>query len=158
MRVGSLGIGYGSGAMPYGARSDMGMPTVGVCSIGSEPVHGIDRLVADLNQSRTELRPGTLLTREWDGQLQRVMVLADRFSCRGEHASITDLAAADKINQSYVCRILRLSLLAWDIVEAILDGRQQSRMDLAMLMEPFPVDGWQTLAFQPIAQPIDLAA
>ena len=41
---------------------------------------GIDRLVADLNRSRTELRPGTLLTREWDGRLQRVMVLADGFS------------------------------------------------------------------------------
>ena len=32
--------------------------------IGSGPLDGIDRLVADLNRSRTELRPGTLLTRE----------------------------------------------------------------------------------------------
>ena len=50
---------------------------------GSEPVDGIDRLVADLNRSRNELRPGTLLTREWDGQLQRVTVLADGFSWNG---------------------------------------------------------------------------
>jgi hypothetical protein len=48
--------------------------------IGSGPLDGIDRLVADLNRSRTELRAGTLLTREWDGRLQRVMVLADGFS------------------------------------------------------------------------------
>lgn len=58
----------------------------------------------------------------------------------GEYASITELVAAEKINQSYVCRILRLTLLAPEIVEAILDGREKSGMDLAMLMEPFPVD------------------
>lgn len=58
----------------------------------------------------------------------------------GEYASITDLAAAERINQSYVCRILRLTLLAPNIVEVILDGRQKGRVDLAMLMEPFPVD------------------
>src|SRR5437016_7285233 len=34
--------------------------------IGSGPSDGIDRLVADLNRPRAELRPGTLLTREWD--------------------------------------------------------------------------------------------
>src|SRR5215218_5085662 len=45
--------------------------------IGSGSSDRIDRLVVDLNRSRTELRPGTLLTREWDGHLQRVMVLAD---------------------------------------------------------------------------------
>jgi hypothetical protein len=43
----------------------------------------IDRLVA-VNRPKTELRPGTLLTREWDGQLQRVMVLADGFSWNGK--------------------------------------------------------------------------
>src|SRR5262247_2173950 len=43
--------------------------------IPSEPSDGIDRLVADLHRPRTELKPGTLLPREWDGHLQRVMVL-----------------------------------------------------------------------------------
>src|SRR5581483_7592130 len=42
----------------------------------------------------------------------------------GVYGTITELAAAENINQSYVCRILRLTLLAPDIVEAILDGRQ----------------------------------
>ena len=51
--------------------------------IGSGSSEGIDRLVADLNRARTELRPGTLLAREWDGQLQRVMVLADGYSWNG---------------------------------------------------------------------------
>src|SRR5262249_4155044 len=41
-----------------------------------------DRLVN--NRSRTELKPGTLLTREWGGHLQRVMVLDDGFSWNGK--------------------------------------------------------------------------
>ena len=39
-----------------------------------------DRLVADFKRTRTELRPGTLLTREWEGHLQRVMVQAGHIS------------------------------------------------------------------------------
>jgi hypothetical protein len=63
--------------------------------IGSGSSEGIDRLVADLNRSRTELRPGTLLTREWDGRLQRVMVLADGFSWNGKtYRSLSKVAFA----------------------------------------------------------------
>jgi hypothetical protein len=57
-----------------------------------------------------------------------------------EYASITELAAAEQINQSYVCRILRLTLLVPEIVEAMLDGHQQGGLSLATLLEPFPVD------------------
>ena len=59
----------------------------------------------------------------------------------GVYATIDEMAAAEKINASYVCRILRLTLLAPNIVEAILDGRQPAEMTLAVLMKPFPV-GW----------------
>jgi hypothetical protein len=63
--------------------------------IGSGSSKGIDRLVADLSRSRTELRPGTLLTREWDGHLQRVMVLADGFSWNGKtYPSLSKVAFA----------------------------------------------------------------
>jgi hypothetical protein len=63
--------------------------------IGSGSSKGIDRLVADLSRSRTELRPGTLLTREWDGHLQRVMVLADGFSWNGKtYRSLSKVAFA----------------------------------------------------------------
>jgi len=58
----------------------------------------------------------------------------------GTHATITEIAAAEKINQSYVCRILRLTLLAPDIVEAILNGRQPPRMQLDDLLRPHPVE------------------
>ena len=51
--------------------------------IGSWASDETDRLVTDFNRSRTELKPGTLLTREWGGHLQRVMVLADGFSWNG---------------------------------------------------------------------------
>src|SRR5439155_23361824 len=63
--------------------------------IGSGPLDGIDQLVADLNRSRTELRPGTLLTREWDGQLQQVMVLAGGFTWNGKsYRSLSKVAFA----------------------------------------------------------------
>ena len=58
----------------------------------------------------------------------------------GVYATIDEMAAAEKINASYVCRVLRLTLLAPDIVEAILDGRQPEEMTLVVLMRPFPVE------------------
>src|SRR5262245_37851558 len=60
----------------------------------------------------------------------------------GIHATITELAAAEKINHSYVCRILRLTLLAPEIVESILDGRQPATLQLPGLMKPFAVE-WE---------------
>jgi Protein of unknown function (DUF2924) len=63
--------------------------------IGSRASDEIDRLVADLNRPRTELKPGTLLTREWEGHPQRVMVLADGFSWNGTtYPSLSKLAFA----------------------------------------------------------------
>jgi hypothetical protein len=63
--------------------------------IGSGPLEGIDRLVADLNRGRTQLRPGTLLTREWDGHLQQVMVLGDGFAWNGKtYRSLSKVAFA----------------------------------------------------------------
>jgi hypothetical protein len=56
----------------------------------------------------------------------------------GEYASVAELAAAEKINQSYLCRVLRLTLLAPDIVESILDGRQGAELLLDELFKPFP--------------------
>ena len=60
----------------------------------------------------------------------------------GVYGTIEEIAAAEKINPSYVSRVLRLTLLAPAIVEAILDGRQPPELTLAMLMKPFPVV-WQ---------------
>lgn len=59
----------------------------------------------------------------------------------GTHSTIVEIAAAEKVNASYVSRVMRLTLLAPEIVEAILGGRQPAEMTLAVLMRPFPV-GW----------------
>jgi hypothetical protein len=60
----------------------------------------------------------------------------------GTHATITDLARAERIDHSYVGRVLRLTLLAPDIVEAIVSGRQSATMTLVALSQPFPLE-WQ---------------
>lgn len=58
----------------------------------------------------------------------------------GRFGTLAELAAAEKINASYVSRVMRLTLLAPDIVEAILDGRQSEGMALPKLMEPFSME------------------
>jgi hypothetical protein len=57
----------------------------------------------------------------------------------GEYASITELAKAYGVNQSYACRVLRLSLLAPSIVTAIIDGRHDSDVMLKQVMKPLPI-------------------
>src|SRR5690606_31972376 len=52
----------------------------------------------------------------------------------GQYATIRDIATAENINESYVSRVLRLTLLAPAAVEAILDGRQGPEVTLAALM------------------------
>lgn len=68
----------------------------------------------------------------------------------GRYGTIDELASAEKINSSYVSRLLRLTLLAPVIVEAILDGRQPEGMTLPGLMESFSViwDSQQVLLKQ----------
>lgn len=60
----------------------------------------------------------------------------------GTHATIAEISATEKINESYVGRVLRLTLLAPDIVEAILGGRQPAGLQLDRLLQRYPV-GWQ---------------
>ena len=55
--------------------------------------------------------------------------------------SITELAEAEKINRSYVCRVLRLTLLAPEIVEMILEGRQPESVALPALIGHFRWSG-----------------
>ena len=57
----------------------------------------------------------------------------------GDYGSIADLARAEKIGRAYVSTMLRLTLLAPDIVEAILDGRQGDDVTLEALMAGMPV-------------------
>ena len=56
----------------------------------------------------------------------------------GDYASSAELAKAEKINDSYLSRILRLTLIAPDITEAILAGRQPNTLQLDDLLRPLP--------------------
>lgn len=67
----------------------------------------------------------------------------------GRFATITELAAAEKINSSYVSRILRLALLPPDIVEAILDGRQPEGVTSSVLSRHDAT--WDVYATKPIS-------
>jgi hypothetical protein len=58
----------------------------------------------------------------------------------GKYGTIAEIAAAEKINESYVGRMLRLTLLAPDFVEAVLNGRQPGGLQLGGLMRRFPVE------------------
>lgn len=57
----------------------------------------------------------------------------------GRYASISEMAAAEKIERGYLGSLLRLTLLAPDIIEAIFHGRQPEGMTLPGLMERVPV-------------------
>jgi hypothetical protein len=55
----------------------------------------------------------------------------------GRYASITEMAEAERIERGYLGTLLRLTLLAPEIVAALLDGREQG-LSLPRLLEPLP--------------------
>ena len=59
----------------------------------------------------------------------------------GQFATIEDLGHREQISPSYVGRVIRLTFLAPDIVEAILNGTQPRLLDTKSLLKPFP-DEW----------------
>jgi hypothetical protein len=66
----------------------------------------------------------------------------------GTYATIAAIAMADKISESCVGRVLRLTALAPDIVDATLDGRQPVVITLAVLMRPMSVEWAQQQHFK----------
>lgn len=56
--------------------------------------------------------------------------------------TVRDLSRAEKINEAYLCRVLRLTLLSPRITEAALSGQLPDSVDLAKLLRPFPLD-WE---------------
>jgi hypothetical protein len=72
-----------------------------------------------------------------DETLVKALVRAHRWRRRiesGRAKSITDLAEQEGVTMAYVCRLLPLTCLAPDIVEAILDGRQPKELRLAEML------------------------
>jgi len=56
----------------------------------------------------------------------------------GVYATVAEIAVSERINPSYASRLLRLTLLAPDLVESLLDGARTYRLD--RLLRPFPVE------------------
>jgi hypothetical protein len=80
-----------------------------------------------------------------DETLVKALVRAHRWRRRiesGQAKSITDLAEQEAVTVAYVCRLLPLTCLAPDIVEAILDGRQPKGLRLAEMLGNGPL-GWE---------------
>jgi hypothetical protein len=80
---------------------------------------------------------------KYDNALVKAIARAHRWRRlieNGDYPSITELAKAEKVNQSYACRVLRLTLLAPVIVEAILNGKQPQGLQLNHLLRSLPVE------------------
>lgn len=60
----------------------------------------------------------------------------------GKYESAAELSRKLAVNESYLSRLLRLTLLAPDIIEAILDGHQPRTLEVQALLKPFPAS-WQ---------------
>ncbi len=85
----------------------------------------------------------TVMPTRADPALVKALARAFRYQRmldEGRYASISDMATVERIERGYLGSLLRLTLLAPDIVEAILDGRQTGDLGLPTLMEPFPAD------------------
>jgi hypothetical protein len=90
---------------------------------------------------------GTLVTRRQvcrhvDGAMPKAIARAFRWRDileNGPHSTIKEIAQDEEINESYIARVLRLTLLAPDIIESILRGDQPAAITLETLMRPLPV-------------------
>ena len=58
----------------------------------------------------------------------------------GNYATVRDLAKAEAIDEVYLGRVLRLTLLSPTLLEAILEGRQPATLELDDLLRQFPVE------------------
>lgn len=89
----------------------------------------------------TQSDPSKLLCQQPDNAMVKALARAFRWREMLEDctfATIKEIADAEKINELYVSRVLKLTLLAPDVVEAVLAGRPSPDITLPLLMRPFP--------------------
>ena len=90
-----------------------------------------------------QMPEGSARPRKIDSALVKALARAFRWKRMlesGEFASISELAEKEGIAFAYMARVLGLTLIAPDIVEAILNGKQGPKVTLAQVLEPFPVE------------------
>ena len=89
----------------------------------------------------------TIATRA-DPALVKALARAFRYQRlldEGRYGSISEMAEAERVERGYLGTLLRLTLLAPDIVQAVLDGRHPDGLTLLRLLEPLPTD-WRKRA------------
>ncbi len=103
------------------------------------------RVVRRGGRKEMQLPDGVTQPRRTDKTLVKALARAFRWKRMlesGEFATIAELAEREGIAPSYMTRVLRLTLLAPDIVEAILDGKQGPEVTLESVLGPFTVE-WE---------------
>ncbi len=101
------------------------------------------RVVKRGGRKEMQMPEGATQPRRADSTLIKALGRAFRWKRMlesGEYATIAELAEREGIAPSYMTRVLRLTLLAPDTVEAILDGKQGPQVTLARVLAPFPVE------------------
>jgi hypothetical protein len=101
------------------------------------------RVVKRGGRKEMQLPDSAAQPRRTDNTLVKALARAFRWKRMlesSEYATVAELAEREGIAPSYMTRVLRLTLLAPDIVEAILDGRQGADVTLAQVLQPFPLD------------------
>ena len=100
------------------------------------------RVVKRGGRKAMQLPEGAEQPRRTDNTLVKALARAFRWKRlleSGEYATISELAEREGITPSYMTRVLRLTLLAPEIIEAILDGTQGPEVTLARVSEHFPM-------------------
>jgi hypothetical protein len=98
------------------------------------------RIMKRGGRKEMHLPHGAAQPRRTDSTLVKALARAFRWKRMlesGEFATIAELAEREGIAPSYMTRVLRLTLLAPDIVEAILDGKQGPEVTLARVLVGF---------------------
>ncbi|MCL4189478.1 MAG: hypothetical protein KJZ85_17910 [Rhodobacteraceae bacterium] len=101
------------------------------------------RVVKRGGRKEMQMPEGATQPRRTDNTLVKALARAFRWKRMlesGEFASISELAEREGIAFTYMARLMRLSLLAPKIVDAIMEGRQPESVTLANMMDPFPLD------------------
>lgn len=106
-------------------------------------VHIPFRLVKRGGRKEMQLPERASNARKADNTLVKALARAFRWKRMletGEFTTIAELAEHEGIAPSYMTRVLRLTLLAPEIVESIIEGEQDQEITLAIMLEPFPVE------------------
>ena len=106
-------------------------------------VHIPFRLVKRGGRKQMVMPPDAKFHRTPDDTLVKALARAFRWKRlleSGKFSTIADLARREQIAASFLTRTMRLSQLAPDLVEAILDSRQPPGLTLEALRDPLPTE------------------